>query len=371
MFQVKDFLSIVASMVNHVRGATKKLTDFNPGSVNRTMLEAAAIEIDELYQQMFNGLTEAIPTAIYQGFRFDMLPAVSAGTDIVFSAAPAPSAPIVIPAGTLVGIPNTNYQYATTADAQIIAGSTSVTARVVATQVGAAWNSAANTITDLINPISGVTSITNPNPVRSGRDVETPTQRDARFVEYIAALSRGPDDALIYGAKTANLRSANGDVTEYVSQAVLIKPYETDNTQPLGYVNLYVFNGAGSTSAALVSQCQNVINGYVDSAGKTTVGWKAAGCICRVMAVTEQVQNVTATLTALPGYTNAELIPLVQQVISDYLFNLGIGKTLLFAELIRRIKEVPGVYDVSLSVPTANVVSAANVKIMPGAIAVS
>ncbi len=56
MFQVKDFRSIVASMVNHVRATTTKITDFRVGGVARTLLEAPAIEIDELYQQMFNGL---------------------------------------------------------------------------------------------------------------------------------------------------------------------------------------------------------------------------------------------------------------------------------------------------------------------------
>ena len=64
-FQIKDFLSIVASMVNYMRGATSKITDYNVGSVARTMVEAPAIEIDQLYQQMLFGLRDAIPTATY------------------------------------------------------------------------------------------------------------------------------------------------------------------------------------------------------------------------------------------------------------------------------------------------------------------
>ncbi len=52
-FQIKDFTSIVASMVNHMRGTQKKVTDFQKGSVARTLVEAAAVENEELYLQMF------------------------------------------------------------------------------------------------------------------------------------------------------------------------------------------------------------------------------------------------------------------------------------------------------------------------------
>jgi hypothetical protein len=74
-FRTKDFLSIVGGMINWMRGATDKVTDYRIGSVTRTMLEAPAIEIDELYQNMLRGLVDGIPVAIYQGFGFERLPA--------------------------------------------------------------------------------------------------------------------------------------------------------------------------------------------------------------------------------------------------------------------------------------------------------
>ena len=60
-FQIKNFASIVASMINRMSATQNKVTDFNVGAVGRTLIEAPAIEIDQLYQQMFNGLKEAIP----------------------------------------------------------------------------------------------------------------------------------------------------------------------------------------------------------------------------------------------------------------------------------------------------------------------
>src|SRR3546814_7934576 len=77
-FQTKDFVSIVASMINWMRSTQSKITDFNIGSVARTMVEAPAAEIDELYQQFFFGLKEAIPVSVYQSFDFEPIEAVPA-----------------------------------------------------------------------------------------------------------------------------------------------------------------------------------------------------------------------------------------------------------------------------------------------------
>lgn len=71
-FQLKDFQSIVASMVNYVRGATTKLTDFNRGSGIRTLLEAVAVEMDQMYQEMFSGLREGIETSVFRSFDLEL-----------------------------------------------------------------------------------------------------------------------------------------------------------------------------------------------------------------------------------------------------------------------------------------------------------
>ena len=79
MFQIKNFVSIVAGALNYVRGVTTRITDLQPGSVTRTLIEAPAQEVEELYVQMFNGLLEAIPVATYKSFNFQLLTATYAG----------------------------------------------------------------------------------------------------------------------------------------------------------------------------------------------------------------------------------------------------------------------------------------------------
>lgn len=73
-FQIKKFQSIVASMINFVSGATDKITDFNIGSVVRTIIESIALELEELYYQLLQAVQEAIEEAIYRTFNFPRNP---------------------------------------------------------------------------------------------------------------------------------------------------------------------------------------------------------------------------------------------------------------------------------------------------------
>jgi uncharacterized phage protein gp47/JayE len=57
LFVPRTFEQILMDMIAHVRANTK-LTDFNIGSVIRTLLEAAALEDDEQYHQMVNLLDD-------------------------------------------------------------------------------------------------------------------------------------------------------------------------------------------------------------------------------------------------------------------------------------------------------------------------
>ena len=76
-FRIKDFSSIVEDMILTARAHTDRITDYNIGSVARTVLEAAGLELDALYQAMYFNLLDAIPIAIYEGFAFPSLPARS------------------------------------------------------------------------------------------------------------------------------------------------------------------------------------------------------------------------------------------------------------------------------------------------------
>lgn len=368
-FQIKDFRSIAASMINYCRSVTTKVTDFNIGSVVRTMLEAAAAELEELYLQIFIGLKEAIPVATYNTFGFDLLPAATASGLVRFSASGPAAAAIPIPLGTLVQVPGRTTTYATQTDASIAIGQTHVDVLCAASEPGSASNVGANAITKLVGSIAGVVSVTNQAPLVNGRDIETESDRLARFRDYIRTLARGTISAVLFGAKTANRVDANGVVVEYVAGAALEEPWVTNPANPISLVNVYVHNGASATSAALVAEAQKIIDGYYDIDGKAVPGWKAAGVKVVVYAATDQAINVTGTVAVSDGYQPADVIAQATAALQAYIQGLAVGADVLKSELISIVKrDVQGVSNVTLTAPAADVAISASAKAIAGTI---
>ena len=370
MFQLKDFASITASMINHMRAAISKISDFSIGSVARTLVEAPAVEIDQAYQQFFIGLTEAIPVATYQSFDFERLPS-SAATG-VFRFTPMTGAPtFVIQRGTAVRAPGGAVTYETQADVTVFAGVLYVDLLAVAGTPGTIGNCDAGAVTELVGSLPEVATVSNLVAIVNGRDVETDDERKTRFRAYVSTLSRGTKAALEYGARLAYLTDVTGSITERASYVQIDEPWTRDDLQPISLVHLYVHNGVGSTSSDLVARVAEVLHGYYDSTGNPVAGWKAAGVKVEVMAATEIPVNVAATVTLASGYLFAAVQPLVVQAITNYLAGRSIGAPSVRAELIAAAMGVDGVFDVTVSAPSGNTAATIGQKIVPGSISVA
>lgn len=372
-FQIKDFRSIVASTINVMRANTKKITDYNVGSVVRTLLEAVAIEMDQLYQEMFHGLKEAIPVATYTSFDFELLAAAAAKGRLTFFASAGNTEDVLIPAGTMARNPTTGVIYQTTQDVIIEVGETVATAPAVATVPAANTNCDAGTVVDMVTPIQGVSGISNLVPFTGGSDVESDESRKLRFQAFISTLNRGTNSALRYGASTAAVTDVNGLVTERVVHVGIIEPYEVDPVlNAPGFVELYVHNGVGLTSPALVAEVQKVIDGYYDAFGEPIPGWKAAGVTVDCMAASEVAVAVTGVITALPGYQVIDLLAAADQVVASYILDLGIGKAVVAAEIVERVMGIAGIYNFVLSAPSTDLVAiSGSEKAMPGTITIT
>src|ERR1019366_2087103 len=202
-------------MLNRLKVTQNQLTDFNVGAVGRTLVEAPAIEIDQLYQQMFNGLVEAIPVSVYQSFSFPPLAALPARGNIQVTIASSLTSTDV-PAGTLFGSTVTGNVYASTADFIIPPSTTTASIPVAATTAGAATNLVTGVSFTLTPSPAGFSSATNLAPFANGQDAETPAQQLVRFNAYIASLPRGIIAALIYGMSLATVLDTSGNVIESV-----------------------------------------------------------------------------------------------------------------------------------------------------------
>jgi len=367
-FQLKDFASITGSMINWMRSVQKIVTDFNPGAVMRSMLEACATEIDELYKQIFIGLKEAIPVSVYTSFSFPPLAATPAGGQLTLTFT-AQGADEVIAAGTL-WIPNNGngINYTQTANVTLLAGHTSVNVPVSAVTAGSAGNLPQTTGFNP-NPVpTGFVSATNTIAFINGTDTETPDEQKIRFNAFISTLSRGTVAAIRYGCTTTVLLDAGGNVTERVASAQVVEPWKTDITQPVSLVNAYIYNGVGGTSAPLVTQCQKVVDGYNDTNGNPVQGWKAAGVKVVVAAVTETQIPVTGVLTAAPGFDKPTLIAQATPAIFAYIQSLSPGDEFIFVDMTTAVKNIAGVENFVPSTPMADIAGIVGVKYTPGAI---
>lgn len=366
-FQIKDFASVAASMINWCKAVTTKVTDYSIGSVVRTLLEAAAIEIEELYMRMLIGLKEAIPVSVYTSFGFNKLPALPASGMVRFTAPAAVASNLIVPAGTTVRVPGAAILYATTVENFIPTGSTFVDIPVAATTTGTPGNVAAAALTELVTPVTGISAVSNPNAFSNGRDAETDAERKTRFQDYISTLARGTKSALIYGVKTANLTNADGVITEYIGQASVLEPWLTDNAQPVGLVKLYVYSNSGVTSGGLITQAQKIIDGYYDANGVAVPGWKAAGVRVDVTAATSKAVAITGVVTVDSAYVAATVRSAVQAAMSAYIQGLDVGVTVQRAELVAIAKrDVPGVLNITMTVPAADVTCLISEKAVPG-----
>lgn len=368
MFQIKDFASIAASCINWMRSTQKKVTDFSVGSVARTIVEAPAAEIEELYLRMFIGLKEAIPVAIYRTFDFERLPATPASGSIRVQMSPS-TADILIPAGTGFLPPNSGITFQTVSDALIAAGQSQADILVLAQTPGTGGNIAAGTALEPTQSISGFVSAVALFSFSSGTDEETDEERKTRFSTFIATLNRGTLSALRYGLSLAFVRDSVGAIAERVRYHRIVEPWLDDPNQPVALVRAYIHNGTTSgASSDLILEAQKIINGYYDENGDPVAGWKAAGVRVDVIGASMTLVAVTGVVTVAGGYQSAAVTTEVQAAIADYITSLDIGETVIRSEIIAAAMNVAGVTNFIPSVPAADTAIISTAKAMPGTI---
>lgn len=368
-FQIIKAETRLADMITWFAGIQKKITDFVVGGKTRTKFEAVAVEMEAQDLQFFIAARKAIATGTYQSFNFQLLPATRASGSVTFTASPAPTYPITIPAGTRIATVATSATpekvYQTTADATIGAGQTTATAPIVALAAGTAGNTGLDTVTALKTTLSGITSVTNPTAITNGAEKETENARRLRFQEYITTLKRGTAAALVYGAKTTAITDQDGNITEQVTSAVVTGPPETGSA---GSCSIYIFNGIDGASEDLIAAAQAIIDGDYET---NTPGYKAAGIVVTVAAASTVAVDVTMTIAVLDGYDTAAIEAAALEIIDQYLSAFDIGETCIMNEIVERVMSIDGVYNLSMSAPSADVTTSQSEVIVPGTVSVT
>lgn len=354
-FQIKDFVSIVASMINHARATTTKTTDWIPGSVARTIIESPAVEIEELYLQMFNGLRESIPVAIYKSFGFEKLPQSYATGFVYVSSAGAPSSPLTIPVGT-VFTSSDGRTYLSSIEVVWSAPALSVRIPVTAQSAGVSYNIAAASIT--ASPFFNSSYAITNSLIDNGRDVESDNEREARFKEFVESISQGSVAACLYAVNQTALYDADGNISESVARiGILERP---------GYVRIFICSTLGLPSSNLLSAANLKINGTVG-----VDGVRAAGIRVIVLGMVERNVDFVVRVEMLTGFALSPAVTAsIALELDSLLFKTPSGTTLYLEDVVTGILTINGIKRVVID-GDANIINAPNETLKLGTLSVS
>ncbi len=361
-FHLKDFNTLVQDLILTARAHTDRITDYNLGSVARTLLEAPALELDALYQAMHFGLLDAIPVALYEGFGFAALSAGAASGYVTLTLASPALEAISIPTGARLVHSEAEAVYQTQAEAVILTGQTTVTVRIAATTTGALGNREAGELAEyrVTDPagLSGLT-VANPQAIAGGREAETTDERRVRFIQYVQSLARGTVASLIYCARQGQLLAGSGLVMERV-QRVCVE-------ETAGHVNLYIWNGSGNTSANLCAHVQTLVDGAFDPDTQQWIaGYRPAGMAVNVMPMQDVPVNVNIELDARLADQTTPTRTAVLTALQTTILTEPAQSQLRPVDLINSVLTVPGILGARLITPTTTIQIAPAQALTPG-----
>lgn len=356
----KDFNTVVSDQVATIQSQNAGLSNFNPGTVLRAVLEAVAgvvMFLQSLIVAMYAYARASTSTGAdldswMADFGLTRLPAVAATGQAVFSRYTATLA-TQVPVGTTIESSDgtliftviadtSNVNYVANQNAYPLAsGTSSVSVTVQATVAGSAGNATANAINTLTSAITGVDTVTNPSAFTNGTDAETDAAFRTRFQNYLASLGEGTPTAI-----SNAIDSLQSNVTNSITENEQF-PGTADN----GYFYAVVDDGSGAPPSSLITSASAAVNSA-----------RACGVRYGVFGPSVLTADVAMSVTTAAGYTHANVVAAVVTALTDYVNALGVGVTLPYTILASIAYGVAGVINVS-----GVTLNASNVDLVPTA----
>ncbi len=335
-------------MVTAVQAGASTLINLTVGSVLRAIIEAVAGVILWLQGLIIFVATLTRAATSWGGdldswmadYGFKRLAATASAGQVTFARFTA-TAQAVVPVGSIVQTGDGTQSFTVTVDttnaaynATIVTGGgyvlasgvSSISAPVQAVNAGTQGNVHSGSITSLAQSISGVDTVTNAAAFANGIDTETDTAFRARFVLYIASLSKATKIAI--GAAIANVQQG--------LQYTLTENYDYSGTLDYGFFYVVIDDGTGYPSSALQAS--------VGSAIEAVRGLTSRFAVFAPVVVTA---TPTMVLTTAAGYTHATVVAQVTAALQAFINGLALGASLPYTQLAAIAYGVAGVTNVS------------------------
>ena len=339
-FEPKKFEEIYTNMVQKSQEKVPTLTDFQVGSVIRTMYESFAYEIGILYEQLNQVYLSAFIDSA-EGSQLEMLVALlgiqrglpdfaegtvtfqrDLGTDI-----------IEIPVGTLVTTEDSEKspkKAYTTIESQIFpANSKTLDVKIQAVEPGEEQVTKEETINIMPLPIPGIKSVINKTPIQfTGKKTET--DEELRQRAKIALISSG---------KASNIALENALLSQPSVREVKLIERFNDPDKKYGLVDIFV-DGVDFSNETKVQSLKSQIDKV-----------RASGVFVRLQSAILVPIDAVFKIEINPGIKISEMErktieKSVEESIINYISQTKMGQPLLFSQLTRQILSVTNIYNI-------------------------
>lgn len=361
-----------------VEGATRVLTDRNPGSVTRLLAESFAREYAVLSRQMESiyqagfldtaGGRDLDQIALLVGARRRRRLSAT-GTVLFGRSTPAP-ADINIPAGTLLStVEPPPVSFETSEDAVLARGNLSVEVPVAAIAAGSGGIVPLGAIRVVNRPILGLQTVENPQPTAYAAADESDDQLRMRTRRALEGAGKATGGALFSAlGQLPGLREKDVRIAE----DYLTHPGVVRLTVALPEMAEAARNAAALQAVQLVEEVRPVgirFEHNIDApliAGPAVPGPGAvadgegdpvvtgiAGSSDIFLPV-DVVVEVTPTTLAMTPEARAELENRTRGAVEAFIADAGLGETLVYNRLVAALMALEGVLDVGIEMFPAN-----------------
>jgi hypothetical protein len=331
IFTPKNYIQIYDQMEGYIVGMGIRLSNFNVGSIIRTILEALSLVQGQSHYEFFQGLLAAIPVSLYSAFGFTKKGGTQAGGFIRIAVETnVTGSSLTVPLGITINVNGNDYitlnagviqigqkvnDPATPISIQSVSPGLdkNISAGDIAVKAGQGFFVGTTAWADAYNEVA----------FTQGTDEESETDRRNRFLAFINGLTR----STYFGMLSAIL-GING----------VKSVYERELFPTPGWVTFYVDNGTGAIPTSLMTLINKVINGYIyDSTNYP--GYRGAGIRVSISAPTVHYLTFVFNIKIdnLTISNPSDILVLAKTALEDYVNGLTMGEDFILNEGITAI----------------------------------
>lgn len=308
---VKRLSDILGSLIDYTGTHTTEVSDFTPGSIIRSIYEAIAMEVEQLYILSTENVLWGIDHGVIDAFNYIPKEAVASYGYVTITLYTPLGTNVQLSRGTTFysSLQGQSLSFSTQQAYSISKGTSVFQVPVYANQVGSVGNIAAHYIDTISTSQLSVSKVDNEGAFLTGCDEETADELKKRFREYISTLGRATDKAVVYAAKT---------VSEVTGAFI---------DENVGEFTVYAHDANGDLNDATLTKVENAVDQY-----------RPAGIPWKVSPMTKEALNIDIDIAVTDeNLANNAFVNALTLYIKDYLNHFEAGDDLVPAKLSSKI----------------------------------